>query len=128
MKKGNPKMVITLFSVILGVFIATQMKMKVESYAPVTLKSLQVTKNEINNVNNDIAELNKDIRQKEEELEALESISKGDENIINKLAIDLRYNKTSSGYTAVEGPGISIKLSALHPLLELGVRFDFRIF
>lgn len=110
MKKGNPNLVLTLFCVILGIFIATQMKLKVESYAPVTIKSLQVTKNEIKNINNEIAELNKAIIQKQEELEMLERISKGDENIIDILTADLIYNMNSSGYTAVEGPGIVITM------------------
>lgn len=110
MKKGNPNLTLTIFSIILGVIIATQMKIKVESYAPVTLKSLQMTKNEINMINKELVELNNNIKQKEEELMVLENISKGDENIIDLLSADLRYNKTMSGYTSVEGPGIVITM------------------
>ena len=50
------------------------------------------------------------IKSKEEELLILENISKGDENIIDLLSADLRYNKTRSGYTSVEGPGIEITM------------------
>lgn len=110
MKKNNPKVVLTFFSIIIGIIIATQMKMKVESYAPVTLKSIQTTKNEINLINNEIAELNKIIKQKEEELEILEDIAKGDQNIIDVLSADLYKNKLASGFTELEGPGIAIKM------------------
>lgn len=110
MKKLNPNLTIVVFSFIVGVLIATQMKMKVESYVPVTLKSIQTMKSEIHSVNKEIAELNRDIRAKEEELLVLENISQGDENIIDLLSADLRYNKTRSGYTSVEGPGIEITM------------------
>lgn len=110
MKKNNPKLIITIFSIVIGIIISTQMKIKVESYAPVTLKSIQLTKNEINSVNNEIAELNNIIKQKELELEILENISKGDENIIDLLSADLKNNKATSGYSEMEGPGIVIKM------------------
>ena len=110
MKKVNPNLTIVIFSFIVGVLIATQMKLKVETYVPATLKSIQTMKSEIHSVNKEIAELNRDIRSKEEELLVLENISKGDENIIDLLTADLRYNKASSGYTSVEGPGIVITM------------------
>ncbi len=110
MKKANSNLTLTIFSFILGIIIATQMKMKVEFYAPATLKSLQTTKNEIHYINKEIAEINKNIKIKEEELLVLENISEGDENIIDLLSADLRYNKTMSGYTSVEGPGIVITM------------------
>lgn len=110
MKKDNPKLIIIIFSFIVGLLIATQMKIKIDSYIPVTLKSIQTMKSEIHSVNKEIAELNREIRSKEEELLVLESISKGDENIIDLLTADLRYNKTRSGYTSVEGPGIQITM------------------
>ena len=110
MKKNNPKSVLTLFSVIIGVFIATQMKMNVESYAPVTLTSIQTMKNEINTVNEEIRELENVIKIKEEELELLENIAKGDDNIINILSEDINKNRINSGKTNVKGQGIIITL------------------
>lgn len=110
MKINNPKLIIIIFSFIVGILIATQMKLKVDTYTPVTLKSIQTMKVEIHAVNKEIAELNREIRSKEEELLVLENISKGDENIIDLLSADLGYNKTRSGYTDVEGPGIQITM------------------
>lgn len=110
MKKRNPNLILIIFSCILGILFATQMKSKVQSYVPVTLKSLQNTKNEIQTISKEIADLNENIKLKEEELMVLENISKGDENIIDLLSADLIYNKTMSGNTALEGPGIEITM------------------
>ena len=110
MKKFNPNLTKIIFSFILGLLIATQMKIKVDTYIPATLKSMQTMKSEIHTVNKEIAELNRVIRSKEEELLVLENISQGDQNIIYLLSADLRYNKASSGYTSFEGPGIQITM------------------
>ncbi|WP_353094059.1 DUF881 domain-containing protein [Tissierella praeacuta] len=110
MKRDNPKIILTLFSVIVGVFISTQIKMKLETYAPVTIKSLQATKAEILSINNEISELNKMIKVKEDELKLLENIAEGDDNIIDFLLDELKYNKVHSGQTALKGPGIVISM------------------
>ena len=110
MKKNNPKIILTLFSIIIGLLIAIQMKLKVESIAPVTIKSIQDSKSEILIVNNEIFELEKILKQKEEELEILENISKGDQNIEDILSKDLEFNKVNSGRTGLQGPGIEITM------------------
>ncbi|OZV12408.1 hypothetical protein CIW83_09990 [Tissierella sp. P1] len=110
MKNNNPRVILTLFSIIIGIFIATQIKMKLETYAPVTLKSLQATKAEIISINNEISELNKLIKMKEEELELLENIAKGDDNIIDILLEQIKYNKIHSGRTDLKGPGVVITM------------------
>ncbi len=84
--------------------------MNIELFTPVTVKSLQSTKAEITSVNNEITELNRIIKAKEEELSILENIAKGDENIINILSEDIKYNKLHSGRVSLEGPGITIKM------------------
>ncbi len=106
MNKDNPKIILGIFSIVIGIFIATQIKMNLETYAPVTIKSLQATKAEIVSINNEVAELNDIIKIKEEELKLLENISKGDDNIIDILIKDIRHNKIHSGLTALNGPGI----------------------
>lgn len=110
MKKDNPKLILMLFSIIIGVFIATQVKLQLEIYSPVTIKSLQSIKDEINATNNEISQLNKIIQVKEEELQLLESIAKGDDNIIDIFILDIKSNKAHSGQTALEGPGIIITM------------------
>ena len=110
MKKNNPKIILTLFSIVIGILIAIQMKLKVESIAPVTVKSIQDSKSEIIILNNEVFELDKLIKQKEEELEILENISKGDQNIVDILAKDLELSKANSGRTSLQGPGIQITM------------------
>ena len=110
MKKTNPTIIIALFSIIIGIFIATQMKLNVDSYAPATLKSIQNMKDEINAINNEIVEMEMLVNQKEKELEVLENISLGNENIIDILEADLKINKTRAGRTRLEGPGIVITM------------------
>lgn len=110
MKKNNPKIILAFFSMIIGILIAIQMKIKVESYAPVTINALEMTKKEIVNINTEIVELNKIIQSKEEELAILDSISKGDENIIDLLIEDIKNNKMNLGQVSLEGPGIVISM------------------
>ena len=110
MKKNNPKIILAFFSMIIGILIAIQMKIKVESYAPVTINALEMTKKEIVNINTEIVELNKIIQSKEEELAILDSISKGDENIIDLLIEDIKNNKMNLGQVSLEGPGIIISM------------------
>ena len=95
---------------IIGILIAIQMKIKVDIYAPVTISALEMTKNEIININTEIIELSKIIESKEESLAILDSIAKGDENIIDLLTEDIKQNKMSLGQVSLQGPGITISM------------------
>lgn len=111
MKFNNPKIILGLFSILVGVIISTQIKMKLEtSYSPITVKSLEETRDAITSVNNEISQLNKVIKAKEEELNILENIVSGGNNIIEILNEDIKYNKMHSGRTALKGPGITITM------------------
>ncbi len=110
MKKNNPKIIITLFSIILGIFIILQVKMKLEIYKPITINSLQIAKMEVESIKKEIIELEKVEKQKQEELIVLENISKGDDNIIDILNQDLEKNKIYSGISELKGPGIVISM------------------
>ncbi len=46
-EKYNPKIILTISSVVIGIIISTLMKANVEYYAPVTIKSIQNMQNEI---------------------------------------------------------------------------------
>lgn len=110
MKKNNPKIVLTLFSIIIGIFISAQMKSNVESYAPVTIKSIQDTKVEINKIKIEIEELNKIEKEKIKDFETLENLSLGDENIVDVLNKDIEFNMGRSGHSDLQGPGIRITM------------------
>lgn len=108
--KYKNKFIIALLSIILGIFIAIQLKANVEAYVPITLQSIENTRAEIQLIKNELEELNEIILAKEEELKVLEDIANGDENIIDVLQDNLYKNMIISGYVKLEGPGISIKM------------------
>ncbi len=108
--KYKNKFIIALLSIILGIFIAIQLKANVEAYVPITLQSIENTRAEIQSIKNELEELNEIILAKEEELKVLEDIANGDENIIDVLQDNLYKNMIISGYVKLEGPGISIKM------------------
>lgn len=110
MKKNHPKIIITVFSLILGLFIAIQVNMKLETYRPVNIDSLQLAKSEIENIKKEMIELEALEKHKLEELNVLHNISKGDDNIIDILNSDLEKNKMYSGVSELKGPGIEIAM------------------
>lgn len=110
MKKNNPKIVLTLFSILIGIFIAVQLKVNVESYAPVTVGSIENIKTEINKIKVEIEDLNEIEKEMTEELKVLENLGENDEDIIDVLKKELKHNMIKSGYSDLEGPGISITM------------------
>ncbi|HSH36646.1 DUF881 domain-containing protein [Schnuerera sp.] len=106
----KPSLVVFVFSILLGIFLAFQFKQTVPYFAPVTLNSIQTTKNEINTINKEIDELNIMIDNKNEQIKMLESIASGDENIIDILKSELSKNKIVAGFEKVQGPGIIIRM------------------
>ena len=108
MKNNNPKLMITLLSILMGILMASQMKLNLEHLTPVTIQSIFDKKAEVEIARNEIAELGKIIIQKETELKTLESINTGDVNIIDILKSDLNENMIKAGYSSLNGPGIEV--------------------
>ena len=110
MKINKGKIIILILSASIGVLISTIMKSNLESYAPVTIASLQVMQEEIRVLNEEVNDFKRIYDGKEEELESLKDIYYTDSTIVDKLNIDLASSKTMSGNQALEGPGITIKM------------------
>jgi len=108
--KNNPKIVLAIFSIIIGLFISAQMKLNLESFMPVTLRSIQDTRKQIELLNNEIKEYDQIIKQKEDELEVLENIDKNNESIIDLLAKNVEDSKALAGRISFQGPGIEITM------------------
>ena len=106
----KPNFIILIFSILLGIFMAGQFKQNIPILAPVTLRSIQTTKNEISTINKEIEDLNKMLSDKEEQLAVLESIASGDENIIDILRDELEKTRAIAGFQEMEGSGIVIKM------------------
>lgn len=109
-KTKKPNLIILIFSLLLGIFMAGQLKQNIPILAPVTLRSIQTSKNEINSVKKEIEDLKSLTFKRNEQLKILESIASGDENIINILNEELKNSKIAAGFEKVEGPGIIIKM------------------
>ncbi len=120
-------LVIFAFSVLLGIFIAIQFKQSIPSLAPVTLSSIQATRNEINMVKKEIDEFKIMLEDKNEQIKMLESIANGDENIIDILISELDKNKVVAGFEKVQGPGIIIKMEDNLSEEAFGQEYDLDI-
>jgi len=110
MKINRANLAVFSLSIILGIILAVQIKQKVPQMIPVTLKSIENTKNEINTLNKEIEELKVMIQDKEEKIRIYESIVDGDENIVDLLKDELNKNKAVAGFETVKGPGIIVRM------------------
>lgn len=109
-RKGNVNIILLSFSILLGFMLVVQMKQHVESYNLVTLKSIQIKKNEIINSEKEIEELKLLIKEKQGELKKLEEFNDKGEDIQELLVDESNKNKVIAGFTDMEGPGIVIKM------------------
>lgn len=124
MKISRPKLTLGLFSIIVGVLISSQMKLKVDQITPVTVQSIIAAKNELNSIRNEVTELEKAIIERQQELAVLESIGKGDANLSDILKDDVHKNMAAAGYTELKGPGIQIIMFDNIDLEELSFSFN----
>lgn len=107
--KGDKKVNIILFSfsLLLGFMIITQFNQNVENYNFVTLRTIQVTKNEIANISNELEDLSSIIEEKQEEVKRINNTD-DNSNAYDMLNKELSKTKAASGFTDMEGPGIII--------------------
>ncbi len=111
MKKFS-KANITLFafSLFLGIFMAIQFQRDIEPFNPVTLRSIQITKSEIDIINSEVDDMLELHKNKKEELEKMESIIEENEDYKLVLKDELNKTKAVAGFEKMEGPGIIIKM------------------
>lgn len=108
--KTNPKIILLVFSVIIGVFIAMQVETNVLADESVPLKPIETYVFQIEDAKEEIERLNNAIEEKKEELNLLMDKDNKDENLINLLEDDIQKNKISSGFSDMIGPGIEITM------------------
>lgn len=106
---GN--ILIIILSIVLGLFLSTQFKQNIEQYDLISLKSIQMMKNEVNNKRKEIKELKILIDKKEKELFKLKNIVENEGDIVSMLEEQVENVKLTAGFNDVEGPGIIIKMS-----------------
>lgn len=124
MKINRTNLVVFGLSIALGIILAIQLKLKVPEMIPVTLKSIESTKSEINAINKEIEELKIMIKDKEEKIAVYESIIDGNENIADLLREELEKTKAVAGYKTVKGPGIIVKMTDNMDENAYGQAFD----
>lgn len=109
--KGDRKVNIILFSfsLLLGFMVITQFNQHVESYNFVTLRTIQVTKNEISNISNEMEDLKLIIRKKQEEVKRINN-KDDSSNAYDILNEELTKTKAAACLTDMEGPGIIINM------------------
>ncbi|MBC7087201.1 MAG: DUF881 domain-containing protein [Tissierellales bacterium] len=108
MKDFNPKIVIAVFSILVGILLASQIKMNIQMVTPVTIESIKRLELEVKALRNDIDDLKSNIEEKERYLGLIENANYGDSNIIDVLEDEKEKNMMLAGYKSVEGPGIEI--------------------
>ena len=111
----------------IGMALSMQAKQHLESYTPVTLKSIQVSKNDIAALNGEIGEMKELVEKKKKELSLVKSVDKGNKSIEELLTEEVSDAKAQSGYTDMEGPGIVIKMRDNQDKEIVGYSVDYDI-
>lgn len=104
-KKVN--IILLTFSILLGFMVIIQLKQNVESYNLVTLRTIQVSKNEIANITKEIEDIGILIEEKKDEIKRIED-TKDESSAYSILNEELYKTKIASGFCDMEGPGIVI--------------------
>lgn len=100
------------FSVLLGVLLSFQMKQNIDDYDLVSLKSIQIMKNDINNMNKEIEDIKELIIKKEKELEELEELINNEETDISEHLLNgIKEIKLIAGLEDVQGPGVRVLIA-----------------
>lgn len=111
MKKSlKDKFTLIFFSLLLGIFISVQFKQDIEPFNPVTLRSIQVTKSEIDKTSSEIEEMAELLKRKEEELGKFESVNEESDGVYELLIEELDKTKAVAGLEEMKGTGIIIKM------------------
>lgn len=110
--KNDSTIWLIIFSVLLGVLLSFQMKQNIDDYDLVSLKSIQIMKNDINNMGKEIEDIKELIEKRKQELETLENlINDEDTDISEHLLNGIKELRLISGLDDVQGPGIRVVIA-----------------
>lgn len=99
--------ILFVFCILLGFMVVTQLNQNMEGYNFVTLRTIQVSKNEISNISSEMEDLKLLIEEKKEEVKRIENTNNED-SASSILKDELKKTKIASGFSDMEGPGIAI--------------------
>lgn len=111
-KKNGGMAWLIILSVFLGVLLSFQMKQNIDDYDLVSLRSIQIMKNDIINIRKEIEDIKESSEKRKKELVKLESVINDDEADISEFLIDeISELKLIAGMEDVQGPGIWVILN-----------------
>lgn len=105
------KISLIVLSILLGVLLSMQMKRNITDYDLVSIDSIEIMKNEINNASKEIENLKHLIREKENELREFEEVIDDNGSAADVLLKEINNVRMLAGLEDVEGPGIRIILA-----------------
>lgn len=105
------KLLILIMSIVLGIFLVTQMQQDFDNYSEVSLKSVQSIKNEIENYENETADLKYSIEKKKEEIKKYQTTLNENGDITDILKEEIENVKFIAGLKDIQGPGIIVIIS-----------------
>lgn len=109
---GKKIILITFFSAILGIMLATPLKQDVENYDMVTLSSIDSLRGEIESIKTEVDNMEKSIADKREQIAKKEVLSGQDDSVlIANIENDIAKIREISGVSALEGPGIRLLIA-----------------
>lgn len=108
-KINSGKVWLIILSIFLGMLLSFQMKQNIDDYDLVSLRSIQIMKNDINNIHKEIDDIKVLIEKRKKELETIKNIIADDEADISEfLNNEINEIKLISGIEDVQGPGIRV--------------------
>ncbi len=111
-KKNEGMVWLIILSIFLGMLLSFQMKQNIDDYDLVSLRTIQMMKNDINNIHKEINDIKELTEKRKKELAKLNSIINDEESDISELLIDeINEIRLVSGMEDVEGPGIRVIIS-----------------
>lgn len=108
--KNKPNIILLIFSIILGIFIARQVETNIVANVSEPKKSIEALINQVEETQEDIERLDRLIYDKEKELNLLMDNENRDDNLIALFEEDIKKNKIFSGFSYMKGPGIEITM------------------
>ncbi len=119
-KKTKQNIILFLMSFILGILLIVNINQDADKYREVSLKSVQMIRNEIGNYEKEISDLSKFIEEKNKEIQKYETSIKEEGNIIEVIKDEIEDIKFIAGFKDTQGPGIIVTISDSESDFEYG--------
>lgn len=111
-KKSKYVLSLSILSILFGLLVSIQKEGKVENYSLVSLNTIQIMKNEIEESEMEIENLNKSIDEKSIKLNQLRQMVKEDDDTLEQyIGKEIEALKLLAGLKDIKGPGIRFTIA-----------------